>query len=496
MSQPLIQTPRVQEVQAVAGQPGAGRGPNGAAGASGAGAQGVEPAGGQGGGGGNRGVALGAATPIDLGEPGRVRAPESAVEQSEVPLPGGGKPLAENFNPEDRSTLAASNKQYAIYKQTFREGVVGKVLQSGARAGEFKTSPAMVPGMVWRPGPAGAAAAAELVGKFGQEKALQLLGDAPALSLRNAAVKDGVLNVKQMEQWQRTYAPVLAKFPELAQRFGTAADAQRTVEAAAVRGQQAIDAYQDLAARHYLGKGEAGADPQTAIQKLMASENPGAAGRDLMQRAQGRTAATDGIRRNTLEWLMARAKATAEAGTTGEKEIAGGTFQKLVQDPKIRRGLQAILTPQQMQRVDSVAQDLEMAARAWNAVKVPGSPGTAADLHALQHSGSPSALVQIVLAEKLGDIAGHLAGLTGLWPAALEAAGTVGGLLFNARRAAGLRSVEDLTTAGVLNPALGRVLAQKAIANPRAPILRDMARRIVALNTGIALSTQEPERRQ
>jgi hypothetical protein len=142
----------------------------------------------------------------------------------------------------------------------------------------------------------------------------------------------------------------------------------------------------------------------------MSSENPAAEMADLMKRAAGNNAAIDGIRRNLVDWLLAKTRSTMEAGTTGGKEIKGDVYQRTIATPRVRRAMEQAFTPAQMRIMDAVAKDLERAARASNAVKISGSPGTAADLHALGHGGGMSLIVQAEIGEKLGEVASHVVG--------------------------------------------------------------------------------------
>lgn len=414
-----------------------------------------------------------------FGQPGMPLAEQPAME-----LPGGPKPLREYMPPQSRADYVAANQNYAAYKARFREGAVGDVLRPGATT-PFKISDVQVPGKLWQRGAAGADAADSLIRAAGsREAALRILGDTPALSFRNYAAPDGIVNPAAAERWMRVHAEVLNKFPEIRAGFATAADAQRTVQQAAINGTQRIEAYQDSAAKYYLGKGNPeGVHPITAIDKLMGDENSPAAARQLMADVGSDQAAADGVRRNTIQWFMGKVRAASEAGTSGESDIANAAVQRIMNNPKTMGALRAILTPEQMRAMTDTATDLRQAARAWNGIKIPGSPATAADAEALGHGKQGTLFGQIWLAEKIAHLSsallGDYLGLVG------EGLLVVGGKMFAARRAAGLENVNDLMVGGVLNPAMRRVLAQKAIANPSAPIVRDMARKMVAAAAGI-----------
>lgn len=412
-----------------------------------------------------------------------------AADRAAAGTPSRGAPgeLPENFSPDDQAAIQGANRDYAIYKDRFRTGAVGDVLASGGQPGTFKVSDAATPGRLWRPGAAGADAVNSVVRASGSpEEAIRVLGDGPALSLRDAAVRDGQFDQRGYDKWMRDHAPALAVLPDLRARFGTIQAATRTAEEAATRARQQLDAYQDSAARFYLGKTDAGATPTTAIQKLMTSENPAAAATDLMGRVGNHQAAIDGVRRNVMEWAMGKARTTAEAGTSGVTDISHSAMQKMVDDPKVRAGMEAILTRDQMSRFRSVANDLRVANRAITATQIKGSPGTAADLQALK-SSNPSNLVMGYIGDKLGELTASLLHLKGAAGVMASTAGTIAGLMLKARQLAGFGNMDDLAVQSVLNPALGKVLAQRAVANPKAPAMRRVLQAIATSGAGPAL---------
>lgn len=412
----------------------------------------------------------------------------AGAEQAEAPLVA---PLVENLPAGEVSDLRAQNRRYAEYKDTYRRGAVGDVLRPGARPGEFAMSAAEAPGALWRAGPKGADVAAELIGKFGRDKAREILGDYPALTLRNEAMKNGAWSDTGYRQWLNRFGPALSKFPEIADRFRTAAEAQRSAEDAAARGQERIRQFENSAARHFLAKNGKEVEPQAAINSLVGSKTAGADARELMRLVGHDEAAKAGLRRNFIDWVVQQTRGTAEAGTTGTKEVLNGKMQTLLREPKVRAVGQAVLTPDQWRGLVATGNELELAQRLWNATKIKGSPGTAADLlaHAKRLGGGFSHMVALIMADRAGEAIGAAAaGLHGPVGVGVGLAAAGAAELLRAARAAGLQRVEELQTEGHLNPALGRVLLQDAVANPRAPILRDTARRILALSTGAGLS--------
>lgn len=411
------------------------------------------------------------------------------ARQAEADVSGAGR-LVENVKPTTAAELRAENRRYREYKESFRTGAVGEVLASGGLAGGFRVGESAVPAKLFRRGSAGAEAADSLIRASDGDvaKAQATLGDYPARVLRDMAMKDGELSVEKYELFQRQYGAALAKFPDLAKRFETVAAAQREAYAAAAREQDAIKAYESSAARHYLGKGGAGVDNFTAVDRLASSPNAGAEARELMQQMRGNEAATKGVRRDVLDWFMTKTRSNVEAGTTGEYGLRASAAQSMLTNPKTAAMLRAVLSPDQMRSLDTTVKDMQNAARAWNAVQIKGSPGTAADLmRALKegHGGKLSNLASIFfLSEAAGWIA-HAVDWSGVSGLFMRAGGAWLGSTMNARKAAGIDSLTALKVEGVINPALGRVLHEKAVMDKNSPDFKGAARRIVRLGAGI-----------
>ena len=414
------------------------------------------------------------------------------AEQQVLDLPPADRGLVENLNPSDAATIRAIDRDYATYKTDWRSGAVGDVLASGAAPGSYRLAASAVPGRLFRAGPAGAEAADSLIrAAGGVEQAQAILGDYPARLLRDAVMKNGVWNDANYARFMQSFGPALAKFPAIARRFATAAEAQRQIDAAAARNEARLDELRNSAAGAYLGKGGEGVDPQRAITRLLQSDNVGAAFRDLMRRAAPSKAAIEGVQRNLVDVIKQRARTQQEAGTTEVKALSKNAFQRTLADPKVAAAVEAVLTPAQRRVLAAIGEDMDLGARAWNAVKIPGSPGTASDLHALAAHDGPSALLNLWLAEKGGEILSHLVGLTAPWAQAVaEGAGILAGATLRARRAAALASVDRLETEMAINPALGRLLLERLGGDRPALAGRRLAQRFMALTAGTAANRQ------
>ena len=340
----------------------------------------------------------------------------------------------------------------------------------------------------WRSGPKGAESVQQFMRDTnGSPEALQTLNDLALSDLRGAAFRNGQWSQAGYEGWMKRHESALGELPDVARRVQTIGDAQRAVADVAARRQDAVQSYQQSAAAHYLTKNGEPIEPQAAIASLVRSKTAQVDARSLVQMAARDPDALQGIRRATVDWLLNRVRSAAEAGTTGEAQLRTAALTKVMQDDKIQRVLGEVLTPEQRGVLRGVAESAALEARSYSATAIRGSPGTAADIHALAHEPhSPSMLTQIAIAELGGQALEHAASATGPWGLALRASSYVGTIAYNAMRAAGLKNVEDLTAQAVLQPELGRYLMQRAVTDPKSPVLPELARRIAVLGAASA----------
>ena len=329
----------------------------------------------------------------------------------------------------------------------------------------------------------------------GQPGAVDTLTDGIASLLRDRAMRDGELNTQAYRGFMTGHAAALDAAPaSVRTKFETAAKAQQAVEDAQTAKRTQVKDYQDSAASFYLDKGGNIIDPQNSIKMLLGSSNPTASAADLMRMARPDQAAVAGIRRNTADYILEQARTTAEAGTTQAKQVGKRALDNLVNGAKTAPALAQIFTPEQMTALRNVVADMDREARSINATKIPGSPGTAADLHALSaHGGGhASILSQLAAGELGGEIIGHVASLKPVTKAVLKVAATAASVVANAGRAVGIKHTNDLLTAAVLNPELARLLLVRPVPASRIPIARKAAGVLANLSVDGVTSSRRP----
>ena len=397
-------------------------------------------------------------------------------------------PLTANFDAEAAARLAVANRAYADYKQRFRQGPVGEVLASGNTPQGYRLGDSQVVTRLFRPGAQGGEAIDSLIRATGSpESALQVLGDYPAYSFRSAAERNGMIDPKAAERWIASHKETLDRLPQLRAQFEDATQASRAVGESAVRWKAAREDIENSALGRFLN-----ADPQHAIQRIMGGQNPQAEAADLMRRVAG-TPAEDGIRRNVVDWLMNRMQGTAEAATTGEREMLKAPLQRVLQNPGQVAALRTILGPDRFAMLGKISDALDTAARAYQAVAIKGSPGTAADLHAIGVHGQPSLLAWAWIAEKAAELGGHLLELGGPAGAVARLGAAGGAALMRMARQNGIDRVDQLAAQGVLDPKLGRILLGQAAKSERDPRFGLLGRQLQALTMPAAIQGMQEE---
>jgi hypothetical protein len=416
--------------------------------------------------------------------------------QADMHMAGASK-LVENIKPEDVQTIRELNRGYREYKTDWRTGAIGKVLQRVS--GGFKAGDSEVPGNLFPKGPKGAEAADQLIKNAGSvENAQRIIGDYPAKVFRDMALRDGVVTEAGFNAFQKTYGPVLAKFPELQAKFADARAAQATVERAAADHAARLRAYENSAAKAYLGNAAEGATPLKAITSIMGSKNAPAQFRELMQRAAPDQAAVEGIRQNFLDWMATKAGSSTEQDGGRPTTFINSTFKNMLKNADVRNAAKAVLTPDQYSMLFKVADAMDQVGSSANAIRIPGSPGSAADAHALSEAlggkGFWTNFGKIVVGEEAGHLVGsmllHGSGLGLIGTAARFLGGGVG-YLTNQMRALGIRNAEDLALEMMANPNFGKVMLRTAPTSTDSPIWRDMARKMMATGIGLGAGDRQ-----
>lgn len=369
---------------------------------------------------------------------------------------------------------------WAAYKELWRQGPVGEAMRSGNGPGKFALSDTAAAAQLFGPGPRGGVGMDALIRAVGSPAAArEVLGDLPAYQFRVAAERNGLIDPRRAEAWIASHREALARVPELARQFRDVASASQAVGEAAARGLAARASVERSALGHFIGR-----DPDVGMNRLLTSANPDAAARDLMTRIGDDPDAIAGAKRAAADWVLSRVRTTTEAGTSGQRELSRGALAKILETPARAKAIRTILGASSFETLQGIGRALDLAARAYTAVAVKGSPATAADLAAMGRGAQPSLLAQAAIGDVVGDAAGHIIGAAhGPWGVFFKAAGAIAGAIRQHLGANGVESVRELETLAVLHPnTIGRALLERPVASPKAPIILSLGKRLAALS--------------
>ncbi len=392
------------------------------------------------------------------------------------------------FNPKsvDQPALdayAAARRATLERKQTFRAGPVGQTLAQGPNGAPFRLPESQVPAQFWRPGPRGSEGVQAYVKAGGDLPTLQ---DYAASDLRGYAVRqDGTMDLGRYKNWMKRFEPALSEQPQLRARFQSVADAQATLEETAAARKAASDALEQGAAKHFLGT-----DPDIAVGRAFGSANPDQTFADLVRLTGGDPAASQGLKRSVVDYILKHFRGHAEAGDTGVNLLKPEMYQNFIE--RQAAPLKRLFGADGYANLKAVADDIRRTGRSVTGSKLPGGSNTAQDTAALARSASGSVLSRIAAEASAAGAGTVLAGPPG------GMAGWLGTKVLGAMRSAGMDTVNDLVEAALLDPNIARTLLLKVPATPQPYILDRLARQIVALSAGATLRAADndvPEKR-
>jgi len=381
--------------------------------------------------------------------------------------------LTANFDRAAASRYAAARQATADRVGTFKGAPgVGPALQSGPSG--FRMADSAVPDAIVRTGSAGADVAKAYLKAGGTPEALAA---AAAFSLRQTAMKDGVIDPAKYASWAQQRQSFLSQIPDAAARFGAAADAaraareggktadallkqaagvaQRTVDDAMAARAAATKAEQASVAGKFLGD----ADPVRQVGAILRGKTAAADMEHLARVTANDPEARAGLRRAVGDYILRDLKGNAESATSGDSFLKGDQLRTFLRNSG--PALEKIMTPADMQGLRSVADSLAQSS-------VSAAKGRGAGTANLADAGSGSFLKRVtheLFGAALGmgtgaSVGSFVAGPIGASVGSV--AGAAVGKALQAAREAGLQNVDNLVSQALLNPALMKTLLAKA----------------------------------
>ncbi|MCV9940899.1 hypothetical protein OIU35_31500 [Boseaceae bacterium BT-24-1] len=406
------------------------------------------------------------------GGTGPVRTPSvSPASGAEIPNRGGssnppgnqgvpGQPLAANLDEAAAERLRAASAATRERKGTFNQGPVGETLRTNGIAGDFRSLDSAVPGKFFRAGAEGGERAnlyREAVGDATRANADLTQAAAASLRQSRAFRPDGTIDPARFAAWQQAHGPALDAVPGLRNQFATASRASEAMAAAATMRREALDAAQ----AGIVGKLIGVTDPQDVVKTIggiFGKQDGVQEMRNLVLRARATPDGIAGLRRAVADHINSKLMTNAEAATSGTNLISANAFQNFVKQN--RDTLRQVFTPQEVEMMGRIAEDITRANRSVTAIKLPGGSNTPQDLLAAAKGGETVLSRILKLGKTSGSAAGATAGWFALGPAGIPLGAAAGWA--NSARNAGLQKVQDIVKEALLDPALARTLLREA----------------------------------
>ncbi len=366
--------------------------------------------------------------------------------------------LAPNFDRAAAERLKAANDATKARAQTYGTEPVKGALRRSGKEGPYELPASIVPSRFFRSGPRGFEDAQAFRQAAGPE-AMGELRDYALSTLRRAAEReDGTFDPAKVVSWRERHADALRAFPDIDKALADPVKAAEAVTQAAAARKAALDARQaGVVAR--LIKADDPADVTRIIGSVFASPNSVATMRRLVREVQDNPEALAGLRKAVADHIAGRLVGNTEAGTSGQSLIRSDAFQQFLRSNG--DALKEVFDVAELETIKAIAADLQRANRSIAAVKLPGQSNTAQDLAATARATRESTVLQRLVSGAGQGTAGLLIGGTLGGPAVGAAAAIIGGQALTAMRNAGLRTVDDLITDAMLNPARARLLLER-----------------------------------
>ncbi len=382
------------------------------------------------------------------------------------------KTLQPNFDKAAADRLSAAKSGHIDFAETYRNPTIKRALNTQGGSDNYTTPSAALPSKAILRGPQGyQTAKAFLKAAKDEPVAVSAMLDQAAAPLRTSLKPNGTINPAKFDAWKKDYAGALRALDEVQPGFSSSFDnaaraSDMLVEAGAVAKRQ-MDAFQKSEAARLL-KLSSPTEVENHVGTVLSGRTNGPTRmRELVTQASKDPAALEGLQKAGIDWMSRKFATTAEAGTSGEKIIAGAAFRNFVRDNAAT--LSHLYSESQINMFRAIAADLQRANRSVTATSIKGSPGTAKDVLPFMRRSMEDAKkhASIISAAMAGSLIGfESAGLKG----AVIGAGTGGAAyLLGSLRAAGIRTAENMFRDALLHPERARYYISKI------PAANDMA---------------------
>lgn len=398
--------------------------------------------------------------------------------------PASTAPTTTPLDAETTGRIQTANAAYKDYKGRFGQAPVSNVTASAGNVDQFRLPDGSVPSKFFTPGATGYGNMQRLYAAVGQDAAGPIITDYAASTLRKEAMNpDGTIDPAKFARWQAKYGDALRAVPDDARAgFQDAATASQTVADAMIARADALKAAQQGA----VGK-TMGAQTPDAVTNQIGTVLRGATRvadmQALVDATKGNPNAAAGLRQAVVDHVMNNFVSNAEAGTSGVAKMRADAYQTFMRTA--RPALAKVLKPDEIDRLDAVARDIQESQRTLNATKLAGQSNTAQDFASGSVASRTAQVLTHTVLDTIGSVLGSHLGTGGLG----QAAGIAGSEMLQALRSAGIAKVNDLVTRAVFDPRVANVLLAK-VNGPMTPKSLQGASLLRALALPVAHATQ------
>ena len=359
-------------------------------------------------------------------------------------------------------------------KNTFDNSTLSPIRARPSSANDYNMASGDVPKQVFFQGPASPEAMQQYRSAVGDEVAIPQLHQAAATKLRAAALRDdGTLDPGKAATFVRSHQDALRALPGFDTKLIDAVRASKNADLAA----KAAAAKLNPAAAAEAAKGAVGqlaaltdpADVSRTVGKIFNRADSMAQMQKVKAAIGNNPVAQEGLKKAIANHLADRLLGNTEAGLTGEQAIQKAATQNFV--TKNAGALRvAGFDATQLNTLRRIVDSVQDAQRSIEAVKLPGGPNTARDIHAADAFDSHGTLTSKLLASAAigtGDLAiGALAGSAAGWSAGVGSA--VLATVVNHLREQGITKSNQMLERMMLDPAFARQLLSKVkLTTPR-----------------------------
>jgi hypothetical protein len=316
---------------------------------------------------------------------------------------GNSRAQAPGVQPLDQETAdlaRAARASHAARMATFQNPMLGPLIKKSY--GQFDLAPESVVQQAVPSGPRGAAIARAVnAASQNDPDILDHYQTAVGLSLRRAAMKDGVVNRKALDTWTRGHQALLGEMPDVAARIAAVDRAQQFVDEAHANRAEAAATFKEKAIDSLLN----GGDPSVAMASLLSGDVNSA---NLFMRMASREPGGEAAAKKAMADHLAEKLLKPAPG--GEQDSANiRSIRSLISNPAKLQNLRVVLGDQAPAMLRKVLQQYDIFnTGAMSKLSEDGSRTTPLSKVA-QQIGAPKTILGKIIQEALEPVADTVA---------------------------------------------------------------------------------------